>query len=145
MRVAVAALLLLCLQEVASFTPNFYHHHDAQNRRCDTKSIFFNAAADTTVSLQYSLTADDWHTASQLHPLDNLGVNDNEFIPVGDGGGSASGRAVSGSHLRHHSTANVTGKKTGGIIKEIMEAFFPVMILILLEIYSQLMLQFPFA
>jgi len=137
---------------VASFAPKFQHFHSCHYaaQHPTHKSIFPNAS-----ELQYSLTADDWHTAAQLHPLNNLGVGDDDemssFMMMGDGSsngaavgvGNRGGAAMSASH---HSTATATAV-TGDddMVKEIMEAFLPVILLILLEIYSQQILQFPLA
>ena len=54
--------------------------------------------------------------------------------------GSSDGTTISTSS--HHSI-RVSGDNQA--TKEIMEAFFPVLVLIVLEIYSQKMLQFPMA
>jgi hypothetical protein len=43
----------------------------------------------------------------------------------------------------HHHSIRVSGDNDE--TREIMEAFFPVLLLIVLEIYSQKMLQFPMA
>ncbi|KAK1743952.1 hypothetical protein QTG54_005549 [Skeletonema marinoi] len=147
-------ILLLQVATVASFAPKLQHFHPCHHTHYDdehkdkddgnTKRIFSNAPA-----LQYSLTADDWHTAAQLHPLDNLGVIDDEsssaIMMMGQTdisrttSGSRSGAAAS-----HHSEiAAVTNG--ADMMREFMEAFFPVIVLILLEIYSQQILQFPLA
>eukprot|EP00985_Skeletonema_marinoi_P032577 scaffold39182_cov80-Skeletonema_marinoi.AAC.2 len=127
-------LLLLQVAAVASFAPKLQHFHPCHHTHYDdehkdkddgnTKRIFSNAPA-----LQYSLTADDWHTAAQLHPLDNLGVIDDEsssaIMMMGQTDiscttdGSRSGAAAS-----HHSEiAAVTNG--ADMMREFMEAFFP--------------------
>jgi len=149
-------ILLLQVAAVASFAPKLQHFHPCHHTHYDdehkdkddgnTKRIFSNAPA-----LQYSLTADDWHTVAHLHPLDNLGVIDDEsssaIMMMGQTdiscttGGCKSGAASTASH--HSEIAAVTNG--ADMMREFMEAFFPVIVLILLEIYSQQILQFPLA
>ena len=76
-------LLLMSPTAVASFSSKLHHCHQAnaiQNRQhaISHKDIFAlgrtaTRSSPSTASLQSSLTVDDWHSASQLHPLDNLG------------------------------------------------------------------------
>lgn len=95
---------------------------------------------------------EDWHTAAQLHPLDDLGVIDDEsssaIMMMGltdahdnDGKGTV---AVGGSRVasRQPKMAALNSVDT---MREFIEAFFPVILLILLEIYSQQILQYPLA
>mmetsp|Transcript_28792 Transcript_28792/g.48989 ORF Transcript_28792/g.48989 Transcript_28792/m.48989 type:complete len:154 (+) Transcript_28792:47-508(+) len=147
-------ILLLQVATVASFAPKLQHFHpchhthydDEHNDKDDgnTKRIFSNAPA-----LQYSLTADDWHTVAKLHPLDNLGVIDDEsssaIMMMGQTDISCTtGGCKSGAAASHHS--EIAAVTTGAdMMREFMEAFFPVIVLILLEIYSQQILQFPLA
>mmetsp|Transcript_18969 Transcript_18969/g.28136 ORF Transcript_18969/g.28136 Transcript_18969/m.28136 type:complete len:158 (+) Transcript_18969:31-504(+) len=151
-------ILLLQVTTVASFAPKLQHfhpyhhtHYDDKHKDkddCNTKRIFSNAPA-----LQYSLTADDWHTVAQLHPLDNLGVIDDEsssaIMMMGQTdisrttGGSSSRSGVASAASHHSEIAAVTNG--ADMMREFMEAFFPVIVLILLEIYSQQILQFPLA
>mmetsp|Transcript_28330 Transcript_28330/g.41598 ORF Transcript_28330/g.41598 Transcript_28330/m.41598 type:complete len:153 (+) Transcript_28330:42-500(+) len=146
-------ILLLQVATVTSFAPKLQHFHPCHHTHYDdehkdkddgnTKRIFSDVPA-----LQYSLTADDWHTVAQLHPLDNLGVIDDEsssaIMMMGQTDISRTTGSKSGAAASHHSeTAAVTnGADT---MREFMEAFFPVIVLILLEIYSQQILQFPLA
>lgn len=144
-----------------NYKHNKDHHHHLIN---PPKRIFSNASI-----LQYSLTVDhDWHTAAQLHPLNNLGVGDDDdemmmssFMMMGvtsqrdgisGGAGSSGGAAVAAAASHHHHSkeaAATTTATTGGddmmLLGEIMEAFLPVIVLILLEVYSQQILQFPLA
>mmetsp|Transcript_28793 Transcript_28793/g.48990 ORF Transcript_28793/g.48990 Transcript_28793/m.48990 type:complete len:155 (+) Transcript_28793:47-511(+) len=148
-------ILLLQVATVASFAPKLQHfhpchhthHYDDEHKDKDdgnTKRIFSNAPA-----LQYSLTADDWHTVAKLHPLDNLGVIDDEsssaIMMMGQTDISCTtGGCKSGAAASHHS--EIAAVTTGAdMMREFMEAFFPVIVLILLEIYSQQILQFPLA
>ena len=151
-------LLFLILQvtAVASFTtpPKFQNnvhpchaHHNKHNDQADTtKSIF--SISNVSV-LHYSLTADDWHTAAQLHPLDDLGVDDessSSIMMMGLTARDASGAASAMSASHHSPPAAAAEAATGDdMTREIMEAFFPVILLVLLEIYSQQILQFPLA
>jgi hypothetical protein len=75
-------LLLMSPTLVASFSSKLHHFHQEktiQNRHPTptTKDIVAvgrtTTSTSSTASLQSSLTVDDWHSASQLHPLDNLG------------------------------------------------------------------------
>lgn len=100
---------------------------------------------------------DDWHTAAQLHPLDDLGVIDDEtssaimmmgrtdvlHIIAGSGKSVVVG-GKSGGVLTDSQQSKMVGAGDD-IMREFMEAFFPVILLILLEIYSQQILQFPLA
>ena len=150
-------LLIISPAVVVSFSSKLHHCHQAnaiQNRphAITHKDIFAVGHTKTSSSsLQSSLTVDDWHSASQLHPLDNLGGVDessSSFMMAGtshqysyDGiYGSTDGTISTASH--HHS---ITVSSDTDETREIMEAFFPVLLLIVLEIYSQKMLQFPMA
>ncbi len=145
---------------MASFTSKLHHFHQAnaiQNRQhaITHKDIFSlgrtaTTSTTSTAPLQSSLTVDDWHSASQLHPLDNLGGVDessSSFMMAGtqysyDGTtyGRSDGTTI--STASHHS---ITVSGDNDETREIMEAFFPVLLLIVLEIYSQKMLHFPMA
>ena len=152
MTILLPLLLLLHVATVASFTPTLlYHHHPCHHTLKDhdsTKRIFFSNAAPAP---QYSLTVEDWHTASQLHPLDNLGVIDDEsssaIMMMGRTVDTAPHTAGSSTIRASVSTASHPSKMGAGedMIREFIEAFFPVILLILLEIYSQQILQFPLA
>ena len=149
-------LLLISPMAVASFTSKLHHCHQAnaiQNRQHanERKDIFAVGRTKTSSSsLQSSLTVDDWHSASQLHPLDNLGGVDessSSFMMAGtqyssDGFYGSSDGTI--STTSHHHSITVSGDNNDET-REIMEAFFPVLLLIVLEIYSQKMLQFPMA
>ena len=143
---------------VASFTPNHLHPCHQIHREhlllVDIKKRIFSNAPPPP-ALQYSLTVEDWHTASQLHPLDNLGVIDDEsssaIIMMGRTNDAPSHTNGSGTLVASGSTASHQSKMGAGhdesmiIMREFMEAFFPVILLVLLEIYSQQILQFPLA
>lgn len=134
-------LLLLQTIAVASFSPALCHYHYKYQDR-----------ATRRIRLQHSLVVEDWHTAAQLHPLDDLGVIDDEsssaIMMMGltdahdnDGKGTV---AVGGSRVasRQPKMAALNSVDT---MREFIEAFFPVILLILLEIYSQQILQYPLA
>ena len=147
-------LPLYHLVTVASFTPNHLHpchqiHREHQLLVDNTKRIFSNAPPP---ALQYSITVEDWHTASQLHPLDNLGVIDDETSSAimmsqtdNDAHTNGSGTLVASGSTASHPSKTVAGHDDNRIVREFMEAFFPVILLVLLEIYSQQILQFPLA
>ena len=147
-------LPLYHLVTVASFTPNHLHpchqiHREHLLLVDNKKRIFSNAPPPP--ALQYSLTVEDWHTASQLHPLDNLGVIDDEsssaIIMMGQTNAHTndSGTLVAGGSTASHPSKTAAGHDDDRIMREFMEAFFPVILLVLLEIYSQQILQFPLA
>lgn len=97
---------------------------------------------------------EDWHTAAQLHPLDDLGVIDDEsssaIMMMGltgahdnDGKGTV---AVGGSRVASRQPKKAAAALNSvDTMREFIEAFFPVILLILLEIYSQQILQYPLA
>ena len=138
---------------VASFTPSHLHpchqtHREHQLLVDSTKRIFSNAPPP---ALQYSLTVvEDWHSASQIHSLDNLGVIDDEsssaiMMSQTDTDAHTNGCASVFSTAASHQSKTGAGHDDVTIMREFMEAFFPVLLLILLEIYSQHILQFPLA
>ena len=141
-------LLIMLPVVVVSFSSKLHHFHQANAIQNRQHAITHKDTS--TASLHSSLTVDDWHSASQLHPLDNLGGVDessSSFMMAGthqylyDGiYGSSDGTTL--STASHHS---ITVSGDNDETREIMEAFFPVLLLIVLEIYSQKMLQFPMA
>ncbi len=140
--------LLLFLQtvNVASFSPalqqyNQYHEHKDKDH-------------NTRPGLQYSLVVEDWHTASQLHPLDDLGVIDDESssaimmmgLTDAHDNDCKDVAAADGSRVAYRYPKKAAAAVNSvDIMREFIEAFFPVILMILLEIYSQQILQFPLA
>jgi hypothetical protein len=143
-------LLLMSPTVVASFSSKL--HHFRQANAIQNRQHAITHKDTSTASLHSSLTVDDWHSASQLHPLDNLGgVDESSSSFMMAAGthqysydGTTYGRSdgtLSTSSPHHSLTVSGDNDET----REIMEAFFPVLLLIVLEIYSQKMLQFPMA
>ena len=147
-------LLLLQAVNVAAFTPELQklkYHYEHKDQDHGTRRIVSNEPG-----LQYSLTVEDWHTASQLHPLDDLGVIDDESSSAimgltdahdNDSSGTvAAGGRRSGAVSVASRHPKMTAVTSVDVTSEFIEAFFPVILLFLLEmIYSQQILQYPLA
>ncbi len=148
-------LLLLQAVNVAAFTPELQqlqYHYEHKDQDHGIRRIVSNEPG-----LQYSLTVEDWHTASQLHPLDDLGVIDDESSSAIMGltdahDNDSSGTVAAGGSGRRSGTVSVASRHpkmaavtSVDVMREFIGAFFPVILLILLEIYSQQLLQYPLA